>query len=303
MASRRTIDISTIPEAEPALVQRVTELAERAPVPAKVGRISCGSAGWTDPTLIKSGTFYPRGVQSSQGRLEFYAQRFRLVEVDATYYSLLPATAAHNWVEWTPDDFRFDVKAFPVLTQHPIDVTRLPSDLKVALEQAGFERRVYPDKLPDEIKREIELRFRLLLEPLQQSGKLASVLLQFPPWFTATRGNVRHIETVAERWRGVLMAVEFRHPSWLTEERRARVFDMLRQHELAYVCVDEPDVASGGVPPLIEVTHPRLAVLRFHGKNAAGWSKKGASVHERFNYLYTPEELKSWVAQLRKLAS
>ncbi|HMJ15884.1 MAG TPA: DUF72 domain-containing protein [Polyangiaceae bacterium] len=301
-SSRRAIDWSRIPEADPDVVASVTELADRAPEPAVAPKVLFGSAGWTDPTLVKSGTFYPRVSQSPQERLEFYARYFRLVEVDATYYSLLTAETASRWVEWTPEDFRFDVKAFPILTQHPIEIARLPADLKAVLEAAGFERRVYPDKVPNEVRQEIELRFRLMLEPLHESGKLASVFLQFPPWFTATRRNALHIENVAERWHGMPLSVEFRHASWLAEDRRESVLSLLRSSGLTYICVDEPHGENSGVPPVLAVTNPRLAVLRFHGKNASGWQKKGATVHERFNYLYSPDELGAWVQGVQRLA-
>ena len=58
----------------------------------------------------------------------------------------------------------------------------------------------------------------------------------------------------------------------------------------------------GGLPPLTVVTSPRLSVVRFHGRNAAGWSKRGASVAERFDYLYHPDELAPWVARVQELA-
>jgi uncharacterized protein YecE (DUF72 family) len=296
-------DLGRIPEAEPELVAEATELASRAVRPAITGNVRVGTAGWTDPTLLKSKSFYPPDAQSSQARLEYYARQFGLVEVDATYYALLPAEAAEHWATWTPSSFRFDVKAFPVLTGHPIEISRLPGDLKFALEQAGFERRVYPNKLPAELTHELELRFRLLLEPLLREGKLSSVCLQFPPWFSANRGNARHIEAVAERWQDVPLAVEFRHKSWLASERRARVFDMLRRCNLSYICVDEPDVERGGVPALIEVTNPKLSIMRFHGRNVAGWQKRGATVHERFNYLYSSAELSAWIEALKKLSS
>jgi uncharacterized protein YecE (DUF72 family) len=299
----RSHQLARIPEADPELLLKMSSLAESAPNPAVHRNVLIGTAGWTDPTLIKPGVFYPRGVHTSRGRLEFYAQHFQLVEVDATYYSLLPAEAAEHWAEWTPASFRFDVKAFPVLTGHPIEVTRLPADLKQAFEAAGFRARVYPNKLPAELASELELRFRLLLEPLLRTGKLARVFLQFPPWFTATSGNARNLEDLAARWHDVPMAVEFRHKSWLLPERRERTFDLLQRCDLAYVCVDEPDVAAGGVPPILKVTDRRLAILRLHGKNVAGWQKKGASVHERFNYLYSAEELTAWTDPLKRLSA
>jgi uncharacterized protein YecE (DUF72 family) len=300
---KATLDWQQVPEADPKLVAEATDLAARAPQPAIAGNVRLGTAGWTDRTLLKSGLFYPRGAQSPEQRLRFYAQEFGVVELDAMYYALLPAEAAANWVAWTPPDFQFDVKAFPVLTLHPIEVSRLPSDLKRAFQRAGFERRVYANRLPAELSRELELRFRMLVDPLLVAGKLASVCLQFPPWFSANRANSGHLEAVAERFSDVPLAVEFRHKSWLVSERRERVFDLLRRCNMSYVCVDEPDVPGAGVPPILEVTNARLALLRFHGKNLAGWQKRGATVHERFGYLYTPEELRAWTEGLRRLAS
>jgi uncharacterized protein YecE (DUF72 family) len=292
-----------IPEPDPERYLAAAELAERAPEPASVGNVRFGTAGWTDRTLVKPGLFYPRGTRSARERLEFYARHFTLVEVDATYYTLIAPELSARWAEITPDRFRFDVKAHPVVTGHPVDVTRLPVDLRDALSAAGHEQRVYPDRMPAEIAGEIERRFRASLEPLRAAGKLASVLVQFPPWFHATRGNSRRLEAVAERWQELPLAVEFRHRSWLEERRRERVLDLLRRQRLSYVCVDEPDVAAGGVPPLTTVTNPALAVVRFHGHNAGGWSKQGASVHERFDYVYTPGELRGWVAPLVRLAA
>ena len=77
---------------------------------------------------------------------------------------------------------------------------------------------------------------------------------------------------------------------------------MLSNCKMSYVAVDEPEVPSGGVPPIVQVTHPRLAIVRFHGKNAAAWRKPGASVRERFDYVYSLEELRAWVEPVRRLS-
>jgi uncharacterized protein YecE (DUF72 family) len=277
-------------------------LAQSAPEPAVLGNVRVGTAGWTDPTLTRSRLFYPAGLSRAGERLRFYARHFRLVEVDATYYSLLPPSTAEKWVQVTCKDFAFDIKAHPALTGHPIQVARLPADLKLALEQAGFADRAYADRLPRELVSEMEERFLALLGPLLQARKLGCVMAQFPPWFRATRGNARRLEALAMRLRGLPVAVEFRHPSWLEPGRRGRVFDLLHRQQLSYVCVDEPDVPGGGVPPAIAVTNDRLAVVRFHGRNAAGWRRRGASVTERFNYLYSPDELRAWSEPVRQLS-
>jgi uncharacterized protein YecE (DUF72 family) len=288
---------------DPELYAEASSLAERASLPARHENVLFATAGWNYPSVVKSKLFYPKGVTTPEARLKHYAEHFSLVEVDATFYALISKETVERWVEWTPDTFHFDVKSHPVLTQHPIDVRRLPADLRQALEDSGAGARVYPDKLPLEIRTEIELRFFASLEPLQDSGRLGAVLLQFPPWFVANQNNSRAIETLAERFPKLPFAVEFRHPSWVLPERRARVFDLLRRHDLAYVAVDEPEARVGGLPPIVEVTSPRLAVVRFHGQNAAAWNRRGVSVAERFDYLYHPRELDAWVGRVESLAA
>lgn len=291
-----------LPEPDSELLARATALSERAATPAVWRRVALGTAGWTDKTLVRSGLFYPKGASSAEARFRHYASEFAMVEVDATYYSLLPPEVAERWAIWSPPGFCLDVKAHPVVTGHPIDVARLPTDLKQALGPLGEKRRVYPERLPADVANEIERRFRAIVEPLSRSNKLGCVMLQFPPWFEATRGNARRLEALAERWEGIPLSIELRHKSWLEPERRERVLGLLKAHRLSYVCVDEPDVPTAGVPPITAVTNEKLALVRFHGHNRAGWSKAGASVHERFDYLYSPEELAAWVEPVKRLA-
>ena len=286
---------------DPGHWEAAARLAQGAPQPATVGKLRCGTAGWTDRSLIQSGRFYPPGKSSARERLGHYARHFDLVEVDATYYALMSVETTRRWVEATPAGFRFDVKAFPLLTGHPIDVLRLPNDLRAVLEPLAPRGRIYPDRLPGEVAREIEDRFRASLAPLADAGRLSSVLCQFPPWFTATRGHARALIRLSEQYEDLPLTVEFRHPSWLAPERQARVFQLLRDHRLGYVVVDEPDTTSGGVPPVLAVTNERLAVVRFHGHNRAGWEQPGATVQQRFDYLYTPDQLGGWVEPLRCL--
>jgi uncharacterized protein YecE (DUF72 family) len=292
----------SIPKPDPERYAAAKELASRSPEPAVAGNVLFGTVGWTDPTLLKAGTFYPRAAKSARDRLAYYARHFSVVEVAATYYSLLPAENAVNWLSWTPERFIFDVKAHPVLTTHPIDVARLPPDLKAACIAAGHGARVYPRKLPAELREEVELRFRALLEPLLDAGRLGAVVLQFPAWFVRNRENIAELERLGARWHGVPLAVEFRHATWLTENSAEHTLDLLRRNDLAYVCVDEPPT-PGAVPPLVAVTNPALAIVRFHGRNASGWTKRGATVHERFDYVYTADELTPWVSSLGTLAS
>ncbi len=276
-------------------------LALTAPQPAIVGNVRFGTAGWTDPSLIKSHSFYPRGTGTSRARLEHYARHFRLVEVDATYYALLAPAVVQNWLGWTDERFVFNIKAHASLTGHPVELGRLPADIRERIKPDLLEQgRVPAARLSPEVTDLIAERFYSLVEPLHVHHRLGALLMQFPPWFTATRGNARHLEWLAERW-SFPIAVEFRHPSWLDRERRERVLSLVRRLGWAYVIVDEPRSPVGGVPPVVAVTSGDLALLRLHGHNAQGW-RPGASVAERFDYLYQPEQLARWVGPVRDVA-
>jgi len=286
----------------PELYAEAQALAERAPIPARVGRVHFGTAGWSDPSLSRAGLFYPKTVKSAEGRLRHYAEHFELVELDATYYALLSPDTVQGWVDWTESSFHFDVKAHPILTGHPIERRRLPAEIAQAIPETLDGARLYAHLLPAEVANDIEQRYFASLAPLIAANRLTSILLQFPPWFDATRGNARQLERLRERYPAAPFSVEFRHRSWLLPERRARVTALLHSLELVYVVVDEPDTARGGVPPLPLVTSPRLAVLRFHGQNRSAWSNPRATVAERFNYLYANAELAAWTEKVRRLS-
>src|ERR1044071_1600096 len=96
---------------------------------ATVGEVRVGTASWTDKSLIASG-WYPSGASSAEDRLKYYASRFPLVEVDSSYYFMPRKSTAELWVERTPADFTFNIKAFSLLTQHPTKVEALPADLE-----------------------------------------------------------------------------------------------------------------------------------------------------------------------------
>src|SRR5262249_48938749 len=105
-----------------------------------------GAASWTDPTLVKSDTFYPPALKNAEERLRLYAAQFNTVEVDATYYALISERNAEVWAERTPPGFVFNIKAFAMLTQHPVNAARLPAALKSMLpaEERAAPRLRHP---------------------------------------------------------------------------------------------------------------------------------------------------------------
>ena len=266
------------------------------------GRIRVGTASWTDPTLIKESDWYPKRSMSAKDRLQYYASIFTVVEVDATYYHPPTASLAGLWVERTPQDFRFDVKAYSLLTHHPTRQESLWDDV-AALAQPGEDRRgqVYLSHLPHEGVDLAFERFREALMPLHSAGKLGAVFFQMPPWFTARRSNRAYLDALAERLPDYQVAVELRHASWMDDDTRARTLALLERNGLAYVSVDMPQGFANSLPPVTAVTAD-LAVVRFHGHNRETWNAKGITAAERFAYLYDSEELAGWAPKVRDLA-
>jgi len=238
-------------------------------VPATV-RI--GTCSWADKGLLEA--WYPRGVSTAEKRLRYYAERFDVVEVDSPYYALPDPAVTERWARRTPDTFTFHVKASAAMTWHEGE----PTDEAFRL-------------------------FRAALEPLELSGKLRGVLLQYHPRFTKSAAAKAELALAPGRLGPLVPLVEFRHRSWMEEAERADTLAFLEEHGLAYVSLDSPRTRASNVSPRVAAaTHP-VAYVRFHGRNAATWNIRGAeSAAERFDWLYSAEELGEWVGALVRLA-
>jgi uncharacterized protein YecE (DUF72 family) len=264
--------------------------------------IKIGTCSWTDPTLLKSG-WYPPEAGSAEQRLAYYAERFPLVEVDSSYYSLPSERNAALWAERTPEGFVFNVKAFSLMTGHNTTLAKLPPILHDSLpDELRHKRTLYMKDLPEPAQQWIWGAFASALAPLAAAGKLGAILLQFPPWFTISKESKRYLERCRELLPDHTLAVEFRHGSWLADRNAGETMSLLADHDLTYVCVDEPQGFRSSVPPVTAVTNPKLAVVRLHGRNAETWEARDVSVAERFRYSYSQPELAEWVPRVQELA-
>lgn len=234
-----------------------------------MAQIYVGTSSWSDHK-----GFYPTGLPSNQ-RISYYAQHFPIVEINSTYYRMMPRRNFELWAERTPEGFLFDVKPFKQITWHD---------------------RAKP---PDE---EITAAFRQSLQPLRDAGKLGAVHFQFPPWFSYAEKTVDYIKRLGESFADDRISVEFRHRSWLEGPHVPVLLATLRDEGISLTVVDEPQVGSGSVPTLLEVTNPALVILRLHGRNERMWYARVRTTAERFNYLYSQEELAEWVPRVGKLA-
>jgi uncharacterized protein YecE (DUF72 family) len=261
-----------------------------------VDTIRVGVCSWADETLTK--VWYPKGITSGEERLRYYADRFDVVEANSTYYRLPDPHLVENWVARTPDDFTMHVKAFGVMTRHPVKVEQLPTDLR----DVPTDARGRVDRPPREYRAEVFKRFHDALEPLRSTGKLGGILMQFPPYVVYKPQSLEYLEWSQQQLGGDEMLVEFRHASWLDEENRADTLRFLEEHGMAYVVVDAPQTGGKNVLPTVTAVTSDTAYVRFHGRNADTWNKRTGSAAERFDYLYSEDELREWVPRLRELA-
>ncbi|MET9360009.1 DUF72 domain-containing protein [Streptomyces sp. NPDC006632] len=256
-----------------------------------MGQIRVGTCSWTDKALVSSG-WYPKGRRDAEGRLRHYAEQFPVAEVDSTYYGLPSIRNSLLWADRTPEGFRFDVKAFSLLTGHPTRPEALPADLRPALAR---QRAARDEGLLDEVWN----RFGAALGPLRASGRLGTVLFQFPPRLAPGKAAVAFLRRCRERAAGWPMAVEFRHPDWWRAEHIDATSALLTELGTAAVAVDMVQTLPASVPPVVRVTSPELALVRFHGRSTA-WGT--GTKEERFRHGYAPEELAEWVPRVHAMA-
>ena len=233
--------------------------------------VRLGTCSFADEGLLKH--WYPRGISTSKTRLGFYSERFDTVEVDSPFYHLPDPAVTGRWAQRTPPEFLFHIKAHKTMTGH----------------EGADQERAFAE-------------FRASLAPLELSGKLRSILLQYHPRFVKSTAAKEELSRVRPLLDPLVPLVEFRHRSWLEEDEREDTLSFLREQGLAYVSVDAPPTrASNVLPPVAAATH-RVAYVRFHGRNVKTWNIKAEKSSERFNWMYAPEELSGWVEKLGALA-
>ncbi len=248
------------------------------------GVILTGTASWTDPGFVAE--WYPRDLPAGY-RLRWYAEHFRLVEVNSTFYRIPEARTAKGWCEQTPEGFVFDAKLHRYLSRHSTKLELLPPDLR-------SHARITKDRveLTPRLERAVAKRFLEGLEPFRECGKSGALLLQLSPAFSPRRHRLAELDSLLGALEGWPLAVELRNQGWVTGENLDETKRFFRSRKLAFVMVDAPVDPHFTVLPSIDlVTDRRLSYLRAHGRNARGYVR-GRTVADRFDYEYSQGELK-----------
>jgi uncharacterized protein YecE (DUF72 family) len=231
------------------------------------GKLYIGTAGWSYADW--NGIVYPDGRSKGFHPLRWLAQWFNCVEINSSFYHPPQAKHAVSWVKLVDgiEDFQFAAKLWERFTHHR---DSWPTSHEIAQYQEG-------------------------IAPLVASGRLGALLVQFPWSFRRTPENRVWLGRIAECFEGYPLVVEVRHESWNTPE----VFDGLHARAIAFCNIDQP-IFQDSIAPSDHVTAP-LGYVRFHGRNKANWFKEGVSQNERYDYLYSEEELKPWLGLIQSM--
>lgn len=224
--------------------------------------IQIGLTGWGDhPDVYEVSS-------TAKEKLVDYSAHFPIVELDATFYAIQPERNIRKWIAETPDNFQFIVKAYQGMT--------------------GHHRGELPYASLDEMYR----LFRLSVTPLQEAGKLAMILVQFPPWFDCTKEHVEEIRYVCQQLQGFDVAIEFRHQSWYSDTYTEKTLEFLRGLNVIHSVCDEPQAGEGSIPLIARTTRADKVLFRLHGRNVQGWRNTTGDdqAWRKVRYLYNYNE-------------
>ena len=238
--------------------------------------IRVGVAGWDYPDW--GGIVYPCPAPKGFDPLAYLAAFFDTIEINTTFYHQPDPVAARSWVRrvaFSPT-FRFTAKLYRELT-HP----RWPADSSAPRTGAD---------LGEETK-----RFRSGIAPLSDAGRLGAVLAQFPHSFHDREESREHLRALHDLLRDLPLVAEFRHRSW--DHDGALRF--LHGLGVGFCNIDQPSIGST-LRPTGHVTS-RIAYIRLHGRNAQSWFAPRATTAERYDYLYSMQELRPWVERAERL--
>ncbi len=235
--------------------------------PAAQGRLRIGPAGWSYPDW--SGFVYPSRRSKDFHEATFLAQFFDTIEINTSFYQPIRPDHAAAWIE---------------------RVSANPSFLFTA---KLWQRFTHEPSATAEDERNVRAGFDVLCE----AGKLGAVLLQFPFSFHKSPESSAHLSALLKRFADYPLVVELRHSSWQTQA----TLDLLREHNAGFCNIDQP-IIGNSVKPSAQSTSP-VGYVRFHGRRYDNWFSDDPKLptHERYNYLYSLEELQPWVTRIQEV--
>lgn len=217
-----------------------------------------------------AGIVYPRPRPKGFDPLAYLARCFDTIEINSSFYRPPTPAVCRAWCDRVDGnaDFRFTAKLWRRFTHE----REAFGAAEVAEARAG-------------------------LETLRDAGRLGAVLVQFPWSFRNQPEHREWLGDVLAAFGGFPLALEVRHASWNAPD----VYAELLERGVGFVNIDQP-LFRDSLKPSARRT-AAVAYIRAHGRNWRDWWRADAQPHERYDYLYTAEELAPWADAARSLAA
>jgi uncharacterized protein YecE (DUF72 family) len=227
-----------------------------------------GVAGWDYRDWW--GLVYPLPRPRAFDPLSYLARYFDTIEINSTFYRPPAAKVAAGWAARVAANprFEFTAKLWQRFT-HERDTPWTKADVEQVTEG---------------------------LVPLHDAGRLGCVLLQFPWSFKRTAANEEWLGDLLTAFARFPLGVEVRHGSW----NDPAFYAALTDRNAAVVNIDQP-VFHHSIRPGAKAT-AQVGYVRLHGRNYENWFRDGAATHERYDYLYSVEELEGWLDRIHEVA-
>ncbi len=234
-----------------------------------MARFFIGTAGWSYKDW--EGIVYPERKAQGFHPLIFLAHYINIVEINSTFYRPPAIQLSLSWIKKVTNhpDFLFSVKLHQVFTH----------------ERKGFTQRDVDN-------------FKFGIEPLRVKTRLGAILIQFPWSFIHTASNRDYLVSLFKLFSDFPLALEVRHSSWNTDV----FFEILVEYSVCYCNIDQP-IFRNSIKPTSISTNPEFAYVRLHGRNYENWFRENAGRDERYNYLYSREELEEWIKRIKELGN
>lgn len=260
--------------------------------PGLLAAIRVGPAGWSYSDW--AGYVYPSRKPKGFHEATYLAEFFDTIEINTSFYNPIRPDQAAQWIDRVAANprFVFTAKLWQRFTHSGFESAEGTSGARSAVFPSGSSPPLAPPTAGD------EHAVRAGFDVLRSAGKLSGVLLQFPFSFHRTPETVAHLSTLLKRFADYPLVVEVRHASWQTPE----TFALLEEFHAGFCNIDQP-VIGKSLEPSAEATSP-VGYVRLHGRRYDTWFTDDAAIpsHERYNYLYSSEELAPWAKRITKVA-
>jgi uncharacterized protein YecE (DUF72 family) len=226
-----------------------------------------GTAGWSYQDW--EGIVYPAKKRAGFHALLFLANYINVVEINSTFYRPPALRMTWSWIKRVDGHpgFLFTVKLHQVFTH----------------QRKGFSQK------------DVE-EFKTGIEPLRAHNRLAAILIQFPWSFARNSTNIAYLTDLFKSFADFPLALEIRHGSWGNEE----FYQFLSEHRVCFCNIDQPQIGNSIKPSAI-CTNPEFSYVRLHGRNYKNWFNEKSGRDERYNYLYSKDELEEWITRIKDL--